>query len=66
MQVKFCSFGKVERQEYDDEAKGGREFKNAKSAKMDNPRNINPVKIKAHTVSMACTKYSILNHPSAM
>ena len=23
MQVKFCSFGKVERQEYDDEAKGG-------------------------------------------
>ena len=30
-----------------------REFKNAKNAKIANPRNINPAKIKAHTV--ACT-----------
>ena len=27
-----------------------REFKNAKNAKIANPRNINPAKIKAHTV----------------
>ena len=28
-----------------------REFKNAKNAKIPNPRNINPTKSKAHTVS---------------
>ena len=31
-----------------------REFKNAKNAKIANPRNINPAKIKAHTVATEC------------
>ena len=38
------------REYFNTTAPSNREFKNAKNAKYANPRNINPAKIKAHTV----------------
>ena len=53
------------REYFNTTAPSNREFKNAKNAKIANPRNINPAKIKSHTVYLLTfIEFGIICHPT--